>query len=91
MKAYLRGQQGLEALQLEQSRPVSQGEIDADLSFYGFDPDEAYPEHGHDAIRQEWMAGRDDAMVRAFRCVEPAMLAMIAELRALRDFGGEPS
>lgn len=62
----------VETLRHEQSRPVSPGEIDTDLAMYGFNGSDKYPEHGHDALRQAWIAGRDDALVRAFRCLSVA-------------------
>lgn len=37
---------------------VTDEQIDADLCMEGFDPDESYPEYGHDALRQAYRAGR---------------------------------
>lgn len=60
----------IDSLRFEQVRPVSEGEIDADLALYGFDAKAAYPEYSHSDLRQAWIAGRDDALVRAFRCLK---------------------
>lgn len=37
--------------------------IDADLRLDGFDPDEHYPEHGHDALRTAYRSGWESAMI----------------------------
>lgn len=39
-------------------------EIDFDLRLEGFDADEEYPEHGHDALRVAYRAGFSEATRR---------------------------
>lgn len=44
---------------------LTDAEIDFDLRLEGFDPNEQYPEHGHDALRTAYRAGYNEALRRS--------------------------